>query len=145
MNVTVETDPSLLDTEVLIKCIEVDKEIESIIASLHLHERKIMGKLNGETLLVAASEVLYFEYVERRTFAYTANSVFEVPYRLYELEERYCQCGFERVAKSCIVNLCRVDRLCPYIGGRLLISLDNNEKILVFRSYAKSVIHRLSI
>lgn len=145
MNITVETDSSLLDTEVLIKCIEVDETIESIIASLHMHERKIMGKLDGETLLVAASEVLYFECVERRTFAYTTSSVFEVPYKLYEIEERYYRCGFERVAKSCIVNLCRVDRLCPYIGGRLLMSLDNDENILVSRSYAKSVIRRLSI
>ncbi len=145
MNITVETDSSLLDTEVLIKCIEVDETIESIIAGLHMHERKIMGKLDGETLLVAASEVLYFECVERRTFAYTTSSVFEVPYKLYEIEERYCRCGFERVAKSCIVNLCRVDRLCPYIGGRLLMSLDNDENILVSRSYAKSVIRRLSI
>ncbi len=143
MNISVETDPSLLETEVLIRCIVIDEDIDAIIASLSIHERKVMGKCDGETLFVAASEILYFEHVDRRTFAYTPTAVLEIPYKLYELEDRYSACGFERIAKNCIVNLCRVDSLCPYVGGRLLATLDNGEQVLVSRSYSGSIRARL--
>lgn len=144
MRISVETDPSLLDTEVLIRCVAVNDDIDAIVASLSMHDRKVVAKRDGETLLVPASEVLYFESVDRRTFAYTSSAVLMVPYRLYELEERYAPSGFERIAKSCIVNLCRVDALCPYVGGRLLATLDNGEKVIVSRGYAGNVRTRLS-
>ena len=144
MHISVETDPVLLDTEVLIRCVEIDEKIESIISSLALHERKVVGKHGDETLYIPISEVLYFEHVERRTFAYTLSEVFEVPYKLYELEEQYSKCGFERIAKNCILNLCRVNSLIPYVGGRLLATLSNGEKVLVSRNYSTNIKARLS-
>lgn len=145
MNISVETDRTLLDTEVLIRCVEVDEHIESMVAALSIHERKIATIHDDGTKMISAHDMLYIESVDRHVFAYTSSSVHEVPFKLYELEDRLRASGFERISKNCIVNLCRVDRLVPYVGSRLLATLDNEEKIVISRSYAGSVRSRLGI
>ena len=58
---------------------------------------------------------------------------------LSELEERLADAHFVRIAKNCLVNLCRIAGLKPYVGGRLLARLDNNEEIVISRKYASAI------
>lgn len=143
MNLTIETDETLLDTEVLIRCRAVDESIAAIVASLQMHDHRIVGKNDDGTVMVPAGAILYFETVDRHTFAYTCENVFEVSFRISELEEQLANRGFGRIAKNCIVNLCRVKSLCPYVGSRLLAKLDNDEEIIISRKYAHEIKQRL--
>ena len=47
--------------------------------------------------------------------------------------------GFVKVARNCLVNLCRIAGLRPYVGGRLLARLDNDEEIVISRKYAGEI------
>lgn len=143
MKLSIETDEKLPETEVLIRCAAVDEHIASIVAALRMHDQRIVGKDNGEMAAVAAGDVLYFETVDRRTFAYMASAVLEVPFSIAELDERLADSTFERCAKGCLINLCRVKSLRPYVGGRLLARLDNDEEIVISRRYAKDIKKRL--
>lgn len=104
-----------------------------------MHDRRLNGTVQGETCAVPAGEILYIESIDGRCFAYSATTVLEMPLRLIELEERLADAHFVRIAKNCLVNLCRIAGLKPYVGGRLLARLDNNEEIVISRKYASAI------
>lgn len=89
----------------------------------------------GGICLVELAEIYYFESVDDRVFAYVENDVAEVKWKLYELEERLAGGDFIRIAKSMILNLSKVKRFAPYMGGRFEALLENGEKVLISRQY----------
>lgn len=139
MKIEIETDRSLAEPEVLLRCAAVDESIAAIVASLRMHDRRLNGTVQGETCAVPAGEILYIESIDGRCFAYSATTALEMPLRLIELEERLADAHFVRIAKNCLVNLCRIAGLKPYVGGRLLARLDNNEEIVISRKYASAI------
>lgn len=145
MKLSIQTDEDLTETEVLIRCVEVDEHIAAIAATLRIHDRRIVGKHDGATIMVPTGDILYFESVDRRTFAYTASNVLEVPFSISDLAQRLEGSAFVYAAKGCLINLCRVTSLRPYVGGRLLALLDNGEEVVVSRKYAKDIKQRLYV
>lgn len=139
MKIEIETDRALTEPEVLLRCAAVDESIAAIVANLRMHDRRLNGTVQGETCAVPAGEILYIESIDGRCFAYSATTVLEMPLRLIELEERLADAHFVRIAKNCLVNLCRIAGLKPYVGGRLLARLDNNEEIVISRKYASAI------
>lgn len=139
MKIEIETDKSLREPEIIVRCAVVDERIVSIVAGLRMHDRRLTGTSDGEVRVVTAGEVLYIESVDGRCFAYTNATVLEMPLRLCELEERLIDAGFVKVARNCLVNLCRIAGLRPYVGGRLLARLDNDEEIVISRKYAGEI------
>lgn len=89
----------------------------------------------GGICLVELAEIYYFESVDDKVFAYAENDVVEVKWKLYELEERLAGGDFIRIAKSMILNLSKVKRFAPYMGGRFEALLENGEKVLISRQY----------
>lgn len=139
MRIDIETDATLAETEVLLRCRAVDESVAAIVASLRMHDRRLTGTSDGEVRVVTAGEVLYIESVDGRCFAYTNATVLEMPLRLVELEERLTDASFVRVAKNCLVNLNRIAGLRSYVGGRMLAHLDNDEEIVISRKYAGEI------
>lgn len=139
MKIEIETDESLHEPEILLRCAIVDERVVSIIASLRMHDRKMTGKSDGETRVISVGEILYVESIDSRSFAYTGDAILEMPLRLCELEERLVKADFVKVARNCLVNLCRIAGLRPYVGGRLLARLDNDEEIVISRKYAGEI------
>lgn len=139
MRIEVETDKALRETEVIVRCRAVDGHIEAIVAGLRMHDSRIVGTRDGAKAVIAVGDILYVESVDARTFAYTRDAVVEVPVRLCELEGRLEGCGFLRAAKGCLVNVARIAAFAPYVGGRLLATLDNQEQVVVSRKYASDI------
>lgn len=139
MKIFVEQDESVRETEVVLRCRTIDEQTASIIASLRMHDMKIVGTTDHEHQSVPVRDVLFAESVDGRTFVYTKNATLEVALRLYELEERLASSGFVRAAKNCLVNLNRISAFRPYVGGRLLASLDNGEDLVISRKYAPQI------
>ena len=83
--------------------------------------------------------------MDRRTFLYTEQQIFETEQRLYELESHLEKCSFFRASKAIIINLQRVQSLRPELGARLLLTMDNKEKIVVSRQYAKTIKKALGV
>ena len=81
----------------------------------------------------------------RKTFLYTEEQVYETDRRLYELEDYLKDHSFFRTSKTTIINLRRTKSIRPEIGARLLLTMDNQEKIIVSRQYAGSIKHALGV
>ena len=145
MRITIEEDASLTEAEVVIRCTEVNDDVLRLIGAVELLDQRLVGFEDGKRLVLSAKDVLYFESVDAHTYAYLPNSVVEVPFRLYELKERLGTMGFEHASKSCIVNLNRIVRMAPYVGGRLIATLDNGEDLVVSRKYAPKIKKRIGL
>lgn len=75
MKIDIEECAALRETEVLIRCRKADERVASIVSSLQMHDLRVAGKSDGEMASVPAAAILYVEYVDSRTFAYTQDSV----------------------------------------------------------------------
>ncbi len=99
----------------------------------------------GKIYILKIEDVLYIEAVDRKTFCYTLEQVYELDERLYELEEKYKVWDYVRISKSFIVNLQRVQALKPDFGGRILATMDNGEKLYISRQYAREIKEKLGL
>lgn len=145
MKITVNIDPKLDDTEININCNQITPEIEKIVAMLQMLNQQMTVTKNGETHLLEVSKILYIEAVERKTFVYTDESVYESKLRLYEIEERLCRSGFFRVSKSCLVHLKFITSIRNDVERKLRLTLENGEQIMVSRQYADEIKKRLGV
>lgn len=143
MRVEIEQDASLRSPEITIRCPSIDEDILRIVAMLRVQEQKITGILEGDYYLLDAKDILYFESVDKRTFCYTRDVVYECPLRLYEIEEKLGHADFLRISKSMVVNFRGIRSIHPDFGGRLTVMLENGERQCVSRQYASAIRQKL--
>lgn len=136
MKITVNEIPDIGETEVMIHCNKVDKAVERIIAAVQAANGKIPGMKEGTLYQVETARILYIEAVDRKTFFYTEEEIYESDKRLYALENELRAQSFFRVSKAFIINLRKVRSIRPEFGSRLLLTMDNGEQIIVSRQYA---------
>lgn len=138
MIVNIIENSDIKETIINIECNKTDENIIKLISfikNINNSEKKIIGISHGETYCLDQNKILYFETVDRKTFCYTEDGVFEVGMRLYEIDEKYEDTSFLRVSKSFIVNLNRVKSVKPEFDGKMLATMDNGEKIYISRQY----------
>lgn len=141
-------DPQIEETMVTIVCKEKDADIEKLIAyvgRMDTAENTFSASAEGKFYRLGADDVLYIEAVDRRTFCYTQDCVYELDLRLYEIEEKYHAMDFMRISKSCIVNLNKIHSLKPDFGGRILAVMENGERLYISRQYAPVLRAKLGI
>jgi len=112
---------------------------------LRVIDLKLTGKKDGQTYILDAAKVLYIDTVDKKTFFYTKNDVYETELKLYELEEQLAAMDFLRANKSCIINLQQIISIKPDIDGKLLVTMSNNEKLYVSRQYSPIIKARLGV
>ena len=143
MKITLNQDPSFPETEVIINCPQADEDILRLVAMLRIHQKKLVGVLNGEPHLLDVKDILYIDTADKRTFLYTEKAVYESALRLYELEDGLRELDFLRAGRSAIVNFRRIKSIRPELGGRLVVTMDNGEQVYVSRQYAGEMKEKL--
>ena len=148
MEIKLVENKTLKETKVTIECKETDEKIlklVGLIKSTDSEEKRIIGINDADTYCIKPDDVFYFESVERKTFCYTENSVFETELKLYETLEKFTNTDFLRASKSCVINLCKVRSIRPDFGGKILATMQNGERIFVSRQYANELKIKLGI
>ncbi len=143
MRVTIRNIAHARDEQVVLECVDMTKDFEDIRDYALMKGNTITGYINGEAYSLMLSDVLYFEAVDERVFAYTENELYEIKSRLYELEEDYRDRMFIRCSKSVIVNISKINSFRPAPHTRLLAKMKNGEEIVISRMYAKALKQRL--
>ena len=143
MKITLNQDSSFPETEVIINCPQADEDILRLVAMLRIHQRKLVGALNGEQHLLDVKDILYIDTADKRAFLYTGTAVYESALRLYELEDGLRELDFLRAGRSAIVNFRRIKSIRPELGGRLVVTMDNGEQVYVSRQYAGEMKEKL--
>lgn len=145
MKVSVEEQAGLAGPEVVIRCSRMDGQVMRLLELLRLSDARLTGLRDGATYILDAAEVLYIDTVDRTTFLYTADGVYETPLRLYELEELLSSREFLRVSKSVIINFEQVRALRPDFGGRMRLTMTNGEVVMANRSYVSAIKAKLGL
>jgi len=135
LKIVINEDATIEETEIIINCKKHDSEIFKMLAVLHSFEQKLTGTKDGRTFILEATDVMYCESVDKKTFIYTADEVFETVLRLYELEERLSGGDFFRASKQNIINLSKIVSIRPEITGKIEVTLQSGERLYVSRQY----------
>ena len=145
MKIEINVDDKTEETCISISCKGLTPELQRMLAMMRILEKKLAAMRDGETFLLDVSEIIYVEAIDRKTFVYTKDGVYESGLRLYELEQQLEECGFCRVSKSCLVQLRAVKSLKNDINRRIRVTLDNGEVIIASRQYAEEIKKKLGL
>lgn len=135
-------------TKVTVEYKEKNEKVNKLIEFVeHLDEieNNFIGSSEGKLYNLGINDILYIESVDRKTFGYTSDNVYELGCKLYEIEEKYNVLDYIRISKSCIVNINRIHSLKPDFGGKILATMDNNEKLYISRQYAPVLKEKLGL
>lgn len=135
MQVEVHEKQNLAEAQVVIYCWEIDekvRKVENFIKQLSIVINVIS---DGKVCRISADDILYIECVDRHTFFYTAEKIYESKEPLYQLENYLHGTGITRISKNCLLNVDRLKSIAPFTNHRFEATLVNGEKVLVSRNY----------
>ena len=140
MRVTEKLVNNLDEEGVILQYIRLTKDFEEIKEYVqHKGDALIGYTQDKERVSVRVEDILYFETVDGRVFAYTVDSVYEIKGRLYQVEEKVSRRTICRASKTMIVNVEHITSVRTALNGRLYASMENGEEILITRRYAREI------
>ena len=126
-----DNQPELVD----IQCHSVSDEVRELLSFVNSRQGILTGTADSKQYEIPVSEIFYIESIDRKTFIYTRDMVYETRHKLYVLEEMLQEKLFLRVSKSMLLNLMKVSSIQPAPGARFLAVLHSGEEVLISRKY----------
>lgn len=145
MRIIIEPPQPNDEDVVIVRCASPDQRLISMLLTFQNAKTELTGYLDDRIVRLNYQDVFYFEANENRVFAYCSSEVYEVRYKLYELENLFAPWDFVRCSKSLIVNMEKIESLSPMFSGKLEAHLNNGERIVISRQYVHSLKEKLGI
>lgn len=147
MKVEVQIDPRLEEPVIVLRAPSPTGEIEALAKQLReaALPQPFTVYRGREAVRVSRSMVLRFYTEDKGVYCQTAQGVFTVRQRLYELEEELAGTRFVRVSNSEIVNLDRVAGLDLTLAGTIKMTLEGGTVCWVSRRYVKKIKQALDL
>ena len=146
MKIRIEVIPEIGETEIIIQCKEVDEAISQIqkaISDTTTRKQSFIFFKEEREYFFSLDEIVFFETAENQMHAHTGSDVFQVKYRLYELEE-ILPGNFMRVSKSTILNTDRIHSITKNLASANTVSFTGTHKqVFVSRYYYRALKDKL--
>ena len=140
MKIRIELDEQITEEEVVIRCQSLTEEIQDIQRAIRdrISKKQRLVFYKGDTeYYLPLDSILFFETEEKNVCAHTADNVYQVRYRLYELEE-ILPGHFMRISKSTILNTDKVLSISRNLTASSVVEFWNTHKqVYVSRYYYK--------
>ena len=140
MKLRIEVDEKIQEDEIVIKCKEIDSNIENIkkvFREMISKQKDIIFYKDEKEFYLSLDDVLFFETEGNRVSAHTHTECYRVKYKLYELEEILPK-NFCRISKSTILNVNHIYSISKNITGVSLVEFQETyKKVYVSRYYYK--------
>ena len=143
MRVKIIENKNLNEDIVTIECKEINSVILNVASYIENYGLNIIGKLDGEKYFLSLNEIYYFEAVNNHVFAYTEKEVYEVSYKLQDINNLFCKTFFVQISRTIILNIDKINRVSTLVNGRILAVLNNKEKQIITRAYATEFKNKL--
>ena len=141
MNVIFKADSNIEDNDIVIlykNKNEVIKDLEK-----YFNNKKMIFYKRGQEYYIDLSNIIFFETDDNSVSAHTIDDVYNINYKLYELDEILPN-NFVRIYKSLIVNINSIRSINRNITASSLIEFYNTyKKIYVSRFYYKNLKEKL--
>lgn len=145
MKITIQDIAPGEEEEIIVRCRDLDDALLRMIRELKVRRGKFTVTENDKIRQIDADDIYYFEAVDNKVFLYLEQDVFEVRYKLCEIEKKYADTDFFRASKSVIINLARVKQFAPDFGGRFEAQMMNGERLKISRQYVPVLKKRLGM
>jgi DNA-binding LytR/AlgR family response regulator len=145
MKITINADERYSETEIIVNCNRVSDDIDKLLAAIRLLDMKLTGRKDGRQFILEAADVVYIDSIDKHTFLYTTNSVYESSFKLYELEAKLADRDFLRANKNSLFNIKYIHSIEPDFDRRLILSMTGGSKLIVSRQYATAVKEKLEV
>lgn len=140
MKIRLELDGSITNEEVVIRCRTLSEEvqrIQKVLAEVAGRNPQFVFYKGDTEFYLSLEDILFFETEDKVIFAHTASDLYQVKYRLYELEE-FLPGYFLRVSKSTILNVNKVYSIQRNLTASSIVAFQNTHKqVFVSRHYYK--------
>ena len=145
MKITINVEPSVAETSLLVTCKELTPQVEKLLAAIRILDKQITATKGDSVCLIDLADVFYIEALERKTFIYTDKEVFDSEMKLYELEAALAQYNFIRVSKNTICSLSKIKSLKSEVDRKIKITMENGYQIIASRMYADELRKKLGV
>lgn len=140
MEVEIRVEPGRQEPKVIILAGEESEELRRLAESLSpLSLGPIPVSQGPEKRLLPQGEFLRFYTDGKGVSAQTAEGIYTVRLRLYELEERLDRTRFVRISNAEIINLDRVTAVDLSLAGTICMTLSGQVRVYVSRRYVKKI------
>jgi len=140
MKIQIKVDKNIKENEVIIMCNELSEEVKNIQITLYdilSHKKRIIFYKGDSEYYISLQEILFFNTEESGICAHTIDNIYNVKYKLYELEE-LLPGYFMRVSKSTILNVNHIYSITHSISSSSKVEFQNTHKqVYVSRYYYK--------
>lgn len=117
---------------------EMTEQIEKVCQLLEGASPQLFGLEDGEQILLSLEEIFYIDTVDKKTFAYLREQVYQIQGSLTFLESALSKHGFCRISKANIVNIQQIKKVKSEANMRLKVVLNNHEELVISRYYRKT-------
>lgn len=131
------------EVEIAVTYPQWNQETEQVKKQLDMLQKCISGNDSGRIYSVPIYQICYLESVDRRTYIYTADRVYRSSQNLKSLFLSLNNDSFVRISKQCFVNISFLENIKMLPNTKLEALLKNGEKLIVSRTYLKSLRERL--
>ena len=139
-------DPAETGIRVEVRAPAMTTEVEALLERLSREGPETLpGFRDGTAVLLAPPDILRFYGEDKAVLAQTADGVYTVRQRLYELEGKLDRHTFVRISHSEIVNLRKITAMDLAITGTIRITLAEETVCYVSRRYVKKIKEALEL
>ena len=124
------------EDELILRYKELTPVVKRILDAVNADDHRLIGRIDDRRIVIDAEEILYFETVDDKSFAYTASEVIRLDDSLQGILETLDDIRFFRCSKSMIININKVRVLKSMSSNRIDATLENGEHIMISRTYA---------
>ena len=143
MKVKIIENPLVIEDLVTIECKTTTPEIIELSNYIENYGMSIVGKIDGEKIFISLKDIFYFEAVDNKVFAYTKDLVYEVNYKIQDINLLFSKLYFIQISRTIVINIYIIEKVSTLINGRILAILINGEKQIISRAYAHEFKNKL--
>lgn len=146
MQIRIELDESVLETEFIIRTSQVTNEVNDLIKKVSEQSPQLLsGFRDGNLEILQPIEIIRIYASEGKVYATTANGTYTLRRRLYELENRLDKNSFIRISNSEIINFKMVESFDLSFSGTICVKLVDGTSTYVSRRYLSKIKQWLGI
>lgn len=145
MKVILEQVSDIVENQVLIQYVSLDKKVRDLINYLKKPDKGLFGTVNKELYILDREKIFYIESFHNEIFIYGEKECYQSSKRLYELEKELDGHSFFRASKSLILNIDKIQSVKALLDGRFEAKLLNGEAVYISRKYVPVLKSKLGI
>ncbi|MED1862237.1 LytTR family DNA-binding domain-containing protein [Fictibacillus nanhaiensis] len=142
MEIKINIDSKYEQPVITIQTNEMTTELERVLLCLKnskTNHVRIFGTEEDQTFILQPSEIDYFYSENRKTFARTKHTQYEVNMNLTTLESHLTNHYFARFSKSVVGNVNQIKRFELSFNGNLCVYFHSGNREYVSKKYVRAL------